>query len=93
MTVNIAVVGLGAFGIKHLDALALIDDVNIQSVGHSRIEVAQDVAAKYGAQAAFTDYAALLAQPRRWFSYGAGVQPPIPHGLPEQPVGRTPVRT
>jgi 2-hydroxy-4-carboxymuconate semialdehyde hemiacetal dehydrogenase len=62
MTVNIAVVGLGAFGIKHLDALALIDGVNIHSVGHSRMEVAEEVAAKYGAQASFTDYAALLAQ-------------------------------
>jgi 2-hydroxy-4-carboxymuconate semialdehyde hemiacetal dehydrogenase len=63
MTVNIAVVGLGAFGIKHLDALALIDDVKIHSVGHSRIEIAQEVAARYGAQGAFTDYAALLDQP------------------------------
>jgi 2-hydroxy-4-carboxymuconate semialdehyde hemiacetal dehydrogenase len=63
MTVKIAVVGLGAFGIKHLDALALIDGVKIHSVGHSRMEVAEEVAAKYGAQAAFTDYAALLAQP------------------------------
>jgi 2-hydroxy-4-carboxymuconate semialdehyde hemiacetal dehydrogenase len=63
MTVNIAVVGLGAFGIKHLDALALIDEVKIHSVGHSRIEIAEEVSEKYGAQAAFTDYAGLLAQP------------------------------
>ncbi|MEY3909125.1 MAG: hypothetical protein RLZZ90_1032, partial [Actinomycetota bacterium] len=63
MTVNIAVVGLGAFGIKHLDALALIEDVNIAYVGHSKMEVALEVAAKYGAKAAFTDYAELLSQP------------------------------
>lgn len=63
MTVNIAVVGLGAFGIKHLDALALIDDVNIAYVGHSKIEIAEEVAQKYGAKAAFTDYAELLSQP------------------------------
>jgi 2-hydroxy-4-carboxymuconate semialdehyde hemiacetal dehydrogenase len=63
MTVNIAVVGLGAFGIKHLDALALIEDVNILYVGHSKMEIAQEVAAKYGAKAAFTDYAELLSQP------------------------------
>jgi 2-hydroxy-4-carboxymuconate semialdehyde hemiacetal dehydrogenase len=63
MTVNIAVVGLGAFGIKHLDALALIDDANIAYVGHSKIEIAEEVAQKYGAKAAFTDYAELLSQP------------------------------
>jgi 2-hydroxy-4-carboxymuconate semialdehyde hemiacetal dehydrogenase len=60
---NIAVVGLGAFGIKHLDALALIPEANIQYVGHSRQEVADEVAAKYGAKKGFTDYAELLAQP------------------------------
>lgn len=63
MTVNIAVVGLGAFGIKHLDALALIDDANIAYVGHSKIEIAEEVAQKYGAKAAFTEYAELLSQP------------------------------
>lgn len=63
MSINIAVVGLGAFGQKHLDALALIDDVTIAYVGHSRMPVAEEIAAKYGAKAAFTDYAELLAQP------------------------------
>ncbi len=63
MTVNLAVVGLGAFGQKHLDALALIDDVNILYVAHSKMDVAGEVAAKYGAKRAFTDYAELLAQP------------------------------
>lgn len=63
MTINLAVVGLGAFGQKHLDALALIDDVNIIYVAHSKMDVAEEVAAKYGAKRAFTDYAELLAQP------------------------------
>ena len=63
MTVNVAVVGLGAFGQKHLDALALIPDAKIQYVGHSKQELADEVAAKYGAKAGFTDYAELLAQP------------------------------
>ncbi len=63
MTVNLAVVGLGAFGQKHLDALALIDNVNIIYVAHSKMDVAEEVAAKYGAKRAFTDYAELLAQP------------------------------
>lgn len=63
MTVNVAVVGLGAFGIKHLDALALIPDAKILYVAHSKMDIAQEVANKYGAKAAFTDYAELLAQP------------------------------
>jgi len=61
--VNLAVVGLGAFGQKHLDALAQIPDAVIHSVAHSKMDVAQEVAAKYGAAHAFTDYTALLAQP------------------------------
>jgi len=63
MTVNIAVVGLGAFGQKHLDAVAQIADAKIQYVAHSKMDVAQEIAGKYGAKAAFTDYAELLAQP------------------------------
>ncbi len=62
MTVNLAVVGLGAFGQKHLDAVAQIPDANIQYVGHSTMDTAQDVARKFGAKAAFTDYSELLAQ-------------------------------
>lgn len=62
MTVNLAVVGLGAFGQKHLDAVAQIPDAKIQYVGHSTMDTAQDVARKFGAKAAFTDYSELLAQ-------------------------------
>lgn len=62
MTVNLAVVGLGAFGHKHLDAISQIADAKIQYVAHSKMDVAQEVGAKYGAKAAFTDYAELLAQ-------------------------------
>ena len=52
MTINMAVVGLGAFGQKHLDALQQIDDVTIAYVGHSKMPVAEEVAAKYGAKKA-----------------------------------------
>lgn len=62
MTVNLAVVGLGAFGQKHLDAVAQIPDAKIQYVGHSTMDTAQDVARKFGPKAAFTDYSELLAQ-------------------------------
>lgn len=62
MTTRLAVVGLGAFGVKHLDAIAQIDDATIQYVAHSKLDVAEEIASKYGAKAAFTDYASLLAQ-------------------------------
>ncbi len=63
MTVNIAVVGLGAFGQKHLDALANIADANIAYVAHSRQNIADEVAEKYGAKAGFDSYTELLKQP------------------------------
>jgi 2-hydroxy-4-carboxymuconate semialdehyde hemiacetal dehydrogenase len=63
MTVNLAVVGLGAFGQKHLDALANIPDAKIQYVAHSRQNIADEVAEKYGAQAGFDSYTELLKQP------------------------------
>ena len=62
MTVNLAVVGLGAFGHKHLDALTQIPDAKIQYVAHSTLEKAKEVADKYGAEGAFTNYSELLAQ-------------------------------
>ncbi|WP_281641086.1 Gfo/Idh/MocA family oxidoreductase [Aurantimicrobium minutum] len=63
MTVNIAVVGLGAFGQKHLDALANIADANIKYVAHSRQNVADEIAEKYGADKGFDNYTELLTQP------------------------------
>jgi 2-hydroxy-4-carboxymuconate semialdehyde hemiacetal dehydrogenase len=63
MSVNIAVVGLGAFGQKHLDALANIPDANITYVAHSRQNVADEIAEKYGAIKGFDSYTELLAQP------------------------------
>ncbi len=63
MTVNIAVVGLGAFGQKHLDALTLIPEANIEYVAHSRQNVADEIAVKYGATRGFDSYTELLAQP------------------------------
>ena len=63
MTVNIAVVGLGAFGQKHLDALAQIPDAKILYVAHSKQDIADEFAAKYGAKRGFTNYAELLSQP------------------------------
>ena len=60
--IRVALAGAGAFGIKHLDALALIDDVQITSIVSRRIEQAQDVADKYGAPHATIDLAETLAR-------------------------------
>ena len=59
---RIALAGAGAFGIKHLDALALIDDVEVTSIVSRRLEQAQEVAAKYGAPHATTDLEKALAR-------------------------------
>ncbi|QJU60565.1 Gfo/Idh/MocA family oxidoreductase [Sphingomonas sp. AP4-R1] len=60
---KIALAGAGAFGEKHLDALKLIDDVEVISVVGREIEPTKAVAAKYGIGHACTDLAEALAQP------------------------------
>ena len=46
---RIALAGAGAFGIKHLEALARIDGVQVVSVVSRTLKQAQEVAKKYGA--------------------------------------------
>lgn len=60
---RIAVVGAGAFGIKHLDALSRIDDVTIAGVVSRTLEQAQQVADKYGAPVASTSLHDVLDSP------------------------------
>ena len=60
---RVALAGAGAFGIKHLDALARIDDVEIVSVVSRTIEQARDVAANYGARQATVDLEDVLRNP------------------------------
>ena len=60
---KIALAGAGAFGEKHLDALKLIDGVEVISVIGRRLEPTQAVAAKYGIPHAGTELAEALAQP------------------------------
>lgn len=62
MTVNLAVVGLGAFGHKHLEALAAIPDASVRYVAHSTQERADAVAAEIGAERGFASYSELLEQ-------------------------------
>lgn len=59
---RIALAGAGAFGIKHLDALELIEDVEIVSIISRTLDQAQDVAARYGARHATTNLDEALAR-------------------------------
>ncbi len=45
---RIALAGAGAFGTKHLDALAVIDGVEVTSIVGRRAEPTREVAARYG---------------------------------------------
>ena len=60
---KICLAGGGAFGKKHLDALALIDGVEIASVIGRRLEPTQELAAKYGAAHSGTNLDDALAMP------------------------------
>ncbi|KAF0174964.1 MAG: Gfo/Idh/MocA family oxidoreductase [Hyphomonadaceae bacterium] len=60
---RIAVAGAGAFGEKHLDALKLIDDVEVVSLVGRRLEPTQEIARRYGVGHAATDLAEALTRP------------------------------
>lgn len=47
MTVRVCVAGIGAFGVKHLEALAQIDEVQVTSIVEPNMEVVRDVAATH----------------------------------------------
>ena len=48
MTIKVALAGAGAFGIKHLDAIKLIDGVEVVSLVSRDLGKTQEVADKYG---------------------------------------------
>lgn len=60
---KVILAGAGAFGIKHLDAINNIDDVEVVSVVGKDLEPTQEVASKYGIGHATTELAEALAQP------------------------------
>lgn len=62
MTINVALAGAGAFGIKHLDAIANIDDVDVVAVVGRTIEPTQQVADDFGIEHATTDLPEVLAR-------------------------------
>jgi 2-hydroxy-4-carboxymuconate semialdehyde hemiacetal dehydrogenase len=61
MTIRVALAGAGAFGIRHLDAIRNIPDVEVVSIVGRRLEPTQEVAAKYGIAHAATELAESLA--------------------------------
>jgi 2-hydroxy-4-carboxymuconate semialdehyde hemiacetal dehydrogenase len=60
-TLHIALAGAGAFGIKHLDALARIQDVKVVSLVGRELDKTRDVARRYGIEHVTTDLAESLA--------------------------------
>ena len=61
MTMKIALAGAGAFGIKHLDGLKNIADVEVVSLIGRELGKTQEVAGKYGIRHVTTDLADTLA--------------------------------
>ncbi len=62
-TIKVALAGAGAFGIKHLDAMRLIDGVEVVSLVGRELDKTREVARKYGVAHATTDLADSLALP------------------------------
>jgi 2-hydroxy-4-carboxymuconate semialdehyde hemiacetal dehydrogenase len=60
MTINVALAGAGAFGIKHLDAIKQIDGVKVVSLISRDLAKTQEVADQYGIEHVTTDLAESL---------------------------------
>jgi 2-hydroxy-4-carboxymuconate semialdehyde hemiacetal dehydrogenase len=60
---KIVVAGVGAFGQKHLDAIARIEGIEVASVVGREPKPTEEIARKYGVAHATTDLAAALARP------------------------------
>ena len=62
-TLKVALAGAGAFGLKHLDALKLIDGVEVISLVGRELDKTKEAAAKYGVGHVTTDLADTLKLP------------------------------
>jgi 2-hydroxy-4-carboxymuconate semialdehyde hemiacetal dehydrogenase len=62
-TLKVALAGAGAFGLKHLDALKLIDGVEVISLVGRELDKTREAAAKYGVGHVTTDLADTLKLP------------------------------
>jgi 2-hydroxy-4-carboxymuconate semialdehyde hemiacetal dehydrogenase len=63
MSIKVALAGAGAFGLKHLDALKLIDGVEVISLVGRELDKTKEAAAKYGIGHVTTDLADTLRLP------------------------------
>lgn len=63
MTLKVILAGAGAFGIKHLDGIKHIDDVEVVGVVGRRLDQTKEVADKYGIAHASTELSEALAIP------------------------------
>ncbi len=61
--INVALAGQGAFGVKHLEAIANIPDVRVVSLAGGRSESTQAVAERFGLPHWTTDLGESLARP------------------------------
>ena len=61
MPIKAALIGAGAFGVKHLDGIKNIDDVEVVSVIGRELDKTKEVARQYGVAHAGTDLAESLA--------------------------------
>ncbi len=62
-TIKVALAGAGAFGIKHLDGIRNIPDVEVVSLISRELEKTREVAEKYGIKHVTTELADSLAMP------------------------------
>lgn len=62
-TLKVALAGAGAFGLKHLDALKLVDGVEVVSLVGRELDKTRQAAAKYGVGHVTTDLADTLKLP------------------------------
>jgi 2-hydroxy-4-carboxymuconate semialdehyde hemiacetal dehydrogenase len=62
-TLKVALAGAGAFGLKHLDALKLIDGVEVVSLVGRELDKTKEAAARYGVGHVTTDLADTLKLP------------------------------
>ena len=60
---KIVLAGAGAFGVKHLDAVKLIDGIEVESIVGHDLAATQEIARKYGVPHATTELAAALGRP------------------------------
>ena len=62
-TIKVALAGAGAFGLKHLDGIKLIDGVEVISLVGRELDKTKEAAAKYGVGHATTDLTESLTLP------------------------------